>query len=161
MNRDDVVEALEFIRRHLPKHGALEQHFPTTVMAMRDKVDATLASLSEAQPEEGQVDGPQCREWRPDAEDWYCLNCGMPETGHFTALSRNHDEARTLWLWRNGEGEYVAYDNPFPTRDGGDPLTLGGPCGRAILRASINGRPEYPEDQVVADIARALKGDSK
>lgn len=41
-----------------------------------------------------------------------------------------------LWLWRNGEGQFFAYDNEYPTLDGGDPLTLGEPIGFAILMDS-------------------------
>jgi len=63
-----------------------------------------------------------------------------------------------LWLWKNfvdGRPEYWAFDNPFPTIDGGDPMTLGEPCGWAILKQSENGRPDVPLSKVEAAIKRA------
>lgn len=39
-----------------------------------------------------------------------------------------------LWLWRNGPGRFLAFDNLFPTvPDGGDPATLGQPAGYAFF----------------------------
>ena len=65
-----------------------------------------------------------------------------------------------VWLWKNfvdGRPEYWAFDNPYPCHENGDPMTLGEPCGYAILRQSINGRPDVSEVQVVEDIKKALK----
>lgn len=61
-----------------------------------------------------------------------------------------------LWLWKNfvnGRPEYWAFDNPYPVRmDCGDPQTLGEPCGYAIFKPSRNGRPDVPEERVLAAI---------
>ncbi len=62
-----------------------------------------------------------------------------------------------LWLWKNfvdGRPEYWAFDNPYPCDANHDPLTLGEPCGYALFKPSINGRPDIPESQVIA----AIKG---
>jgi hypothetical protein len=40
-----------------------------------------------------------------------------------------------LWLWKNGD-HYLAFDNEYPTFDGGDPMTLGEPVGWAIFTHS-------------------------
>ena len=64
-----------------------------------------------------------------------------------------------LWLWKNfvdGRPEYWAFDNPYPTYLGGDPMTLGEPCGYAIVKESVNGRPGIPEDVVIRAIKSAL-----
>lgn len=48
-------------------------------------------------------------------------------------------DAKKLWLWRNfvdGRPEYWAFDNAFPTFDGGDPMVIGEPCGYALLLES-------------------------
>lgn len=64
---------------------------------------------------------------------------------------------KKLWLWRNfvdGVPEYWAFDNAYPCRpDGGDPLTLGEPCGFALFIESEKGC-EYDDDDVVAAIMR-------
>lgn len=64
---------------------------------------------------------------------------------------------RKLWLWRNfvdGKPEYWAFDNPSPINlTDGDPQTLGEPCGYAIFKPSRNGRPDVPEEKVLARIA--------
>ena len=63
-----------------------------------------------------------------------------------------------LWLWKNfvdGRPEYWAFDNPFPCHPDGDPITLGEPCGYAIVKASINGRPSFPEEKVIEVIMRS------
>lgn len=63
-----------------------------------------------------------------------------------------------LWLWKNfvgGKPEYWAFDNPFPCVSvGGDPLTLGEPCGWALFKPSINGRPQHSEQEVVNKVYR-------
>jgi hypothetical protein len=68
-------------------------------------------------------------------------------------------QPRKLWLWKNfvdGRPEYWAFDNPYPCiPGGGDPLTIGEPCGYAIVKESVNGRPGVPEDKVLAAINRA------
>jgi len=65
-----------------------------------------------------------------------------------------------LWLWKNfvdGRPEYWAFDNPYPTHGGGDPMTLGEPCGYAIFKESTvaPGRKDVPEADVLAAIRRA------
>ncbi len=69
-----------------------------------------------------------------------------------------------LWLWKNfvdGKPEYWAFDNPFPTKDGGDPMVLGEPCGYAIFKESVQGRHDVPEDRVIKDIVRASLAQTK
>lgn len=39
-----------------------------------------------------------------------------------------------LWVWRNGPGQFVAYDDEYPRYDNGDPKTLGEPIGIAVLQ---------------------------
>lgn len=66
-----------------------------------------------------------------------------------------------IWLWRDfidGLPRYVAYCNPFPCHESGDPLVIGQPCGWAYLMPSIDGRPGYSVDQVQAEITSALRG---
>ena len=63
-----------------------------------------------------------------------------------------------LWLWKNfvdGRPEYLAFDNPYPCDPSGDPLTLGEPCGYAIVKMSMQGRTDVSEEQVIAAIKRA------
>lgn len=63
-----------------------------------------------------------------------------------------------IWLWKNfvdGRPEYWAFDNPYPCHENGDPMTLGEPCGFAIVKESINGRPDKTEAEVLAAIARS------
>lgn len=72
-------------------------------------------------------------------------------------------EEKRLWLWKNfvgGKPEYWAFDNPYPcVTVGGDPLTLGEPCGWALLKASVNGRPNRSEQEVIEGaIRRAARG---
>jgi hypothetical protein len=78
-------------------------------------------------------------------------------------------EPRKLWLWKNfveGRPEYWAFDNPFPCVSvGGDPLTLGEPCGWALLKFSVNGRPDRSEQEVINTVTRlaaiaAAKGEA-
>ena len=69
-----------------------------------------------------------------------------------------------LWLWKNfvdGNPEYWAFDNAYPCYANGDPMTLGSPCGYALVRPSTNGRPEVTDDEVLAEIKRAIKDHSK
>ena len=54
-----------------------------------------------------------------------------------------------LWLWKNGSHEFWAFDNPYPCHPNGDPITLGEPCGYALVKQSVNGRPDMPEDEVL------------
>jgi hypothetical protein len=69
------------------------------------------------------------------------------------------NEPKKLWLWKNfvdGKPEYWAFDNPYPCLSvGGDPLTLGEPCGYAILKESVNGRPNRSGDEALAAMFRA------
>ncbi len=66
---------------------------------------------------------------------------------------------KKLWLWKNfvdGRPEYWAFDNPYPCEPGGgDPLTLGEPCGYAILKESTQGRFDVSEAEVIAAIKRS------
>jgi hypothetical protein len=67
-------------------------------------------------------------------------------------------EPTRLWLWKNfveGRPEYWAFDNPFPCMSvGGDPLTLGEPCGWALIKPSVNGRPDRLEQEVIDTVTR-------
>ena len=61
-----------------------------------------------------------------------------------------------LWLWRNGPYEFWAFDNPYPCYEpGGDPMTLGEPCGYAIFRRSFNGRPDRTEEYAIQEMLKA------
>lgn len=68
------------------------------------------------------------------------------------------DGSHMLWLWKNfvnGRPEYWAFDNPYPCVSvGGDPLTLGEPCGYAILKQSVNGRPSRPASEAFDAMVR-------
>ncbi len=70
-----------------------------------------------------------------------------------------------LWLWKNfadGKPEYLAFDNPYPCGQNGDPIVLGEPCGYAIFTPSTNGRPERTEEQVMRSMmaARTTQGET-
>jgi len=66
-------------------------------------------------------------------------------------------EPKKLWLWRNGSTEFWAFDNPYPCATlNGDPLTLGEPCGIAIVRDSVNGRPDISEEQAKQNMEKAV-----
>lgn len=62
-------------------------------------------------------------------------------------------EPTKLWLWKNfvdGRPEYWAFDNPYPCEEGGgDPLTLGEPCGYALVKESTQGRFDVTEAEVI------------
>jgi hypothetical protein len=78
----------------------------------------------------------------------------------YFAMRSAPQEPERLWLWKNfvdGKPEYWAFDNPFPTIDGGDPLTLGQPSGWAILKPSVNGRPDVPASEVEIAIKRVAQ----
>ena len=60
-----------------------------------------------------------------------------------------------LWLWKNGSHEFWAFDNPYPCHPNGDPITLGEPCGYALVKQSVNGRPDMPEDEVLRKMKMA------
>jgi hypothetical protein len=63
---------------------------------------------------------------------------------------------KKLWLWRNGEHEYWAFDNPYPCYlDSDDPQTLGEPIGYAVFKESNNGRPNVSEEEVIAQMMKA------
>ncbi len=68
-------------------------------------------------------------------------------------------DTKKLWLWKNfvdGKPEYWAFDNPYPCHEEyGDPITLGEPCGYAIFKPSVNGRPDIPESQVLSAMRNA------
>jgi hypothetical protein len=88
------------------------------------------------------------------------------------ALGKVYEESlpdpheQKLWLWKNfvdGKPEYLAFDNPFPVHlDGGDPQTLGEPCGYAIVKPSRAGRTDVSEQSVIARILAAkAKGEKR
>lgn len=63
-----------------------------------------------------------------------------------------------LWLWKNfvdGKPEYWAFDNPFPCDANGDPMTLGEPCGYAIVKQSMTKHQNWNEEEVIRDIKNA------
>lgn len=65
---------------------------------------------------------------------------------------------KKLWLWKNfvdGRPEYLAFDNPYPCHPNGDPITLGEPCGYAIVKESVRGRNDVSDAQVVEAIKRS------
>jgi hypothetical protein len=75
-----------------------------------------------------------------------------------TSLTTMTEPLKKLWLWKNfvnGRPEYWAFDNPYPCFENGDPITLGEPCGYALIMGSVNGRPEVPESQVIEAIKNA------
>lgn len=66
---------------------------------------------------------------------------------------------KKLWLWKNfvdDRPEYWAFDNPYPCHAGGDPMTLGEPCGYAIFKKSTPGRTDVVEAHVIEDIKRVM-----
>ena len=68
-----------------------------------------------------------------------------------------HSNERCMWLWKNfvdGRPEYWAFDNPYPCHQNGDPMTLGEPCGYAIVKASIRGRTDVSDEQIMGAIQR-------
>jgi hypothetical protein len=71
--------------------------------------------------------------------------------------------AKKVWLWRNfvgGKPEHWAFDNAYPCDENGNPLTVGEPCGYAILKESAtNGRPEVSEDEILRAIGSARTRD--
>jgi hypothetical protein len=70
------------------------------------------------------------------------------------------NEPVTLWLWKNfvgGRPEYWAFDNAFPVHlDGGDPQTLGEPCGYALFKPSRKGRHDISDAEVLQRIGRPV-----
>jgi hypothetical protein len=48
-----------------------------------------------------------------------------------------------LWLWKNGPGEFWAFDNLHPCYPDGDPMTLGEPVGYAVFKRSVDGRQSW------------------
>lgn len=60
-----------------------------------------------------------------------------------------------LWLWKNGSDEFWAFDNPYPCYPDGDPMTLGEPIGYAIVKSSVNGRPDISDEYAVAQMKSA------
>ena len=64
-------------------------------------------------------------------------------------------EEKKLWLWRNGSHEFWAFDNPYPCYEpGGDPMTLGEPCGYAIFKSSFNGRPDRTDEYAIREMKK-------
>ncbi len=48
------------------------------------------------------------------------------------------EAARRWWVWRDGPGKFIAYDNEYPCMSlGGDPLTLGEPVIFNVTGADI------------------------
>ncbi len=70
------------------------------------------------------------------------------------------NEPVTLWLWKNfvgGRPEYWAFDNAFPVHlDGGDPQTLGEPCGYALFKPSRKGRHDISDAEVLQRIGHPV-----
>ena len=70
------------------------------------------------------------------------------------------NEPVTLWLWKNcveGRPEYWAFDNAFPVHlDGGDPQTLGEPCGYALFKPSRKGRHDISDAEVLRRIGHPV-----
>jgi len=64
-----------------------------------------------------------------------------------------------LWLWKNfvnGVPEYWAFDNAFPVGvEHSDPLTLGEPCGYALLKESRKGRNDIADNEVLRRVVAA------
>lgn len=97
-----------------------------------------------------------------------CERCGCSPLGvgscryggcPYEAALSEIEPPKRLWLWKNfvdGKPEYWAFDNPYPcVPGGGDPLTLGEPCGYAIVMDSTQGRTDVSDDEVIAAIKRA------
>lgn len=86
-----------------------------------------------------------------------CPECPKDWMIDFTPSSEK--QGRKVWLWKNfvdGRPEYWAFDNPYPCHPGGgDPLTLGEPCGYAIIKESTPGRTDVSDAEVIAAIKRA------
>lgn len=60
-----------------------------------------------------------------------------------------------FWLWRNGDYQFLAFDNPYPCKSvGGDPLTLGEPCGISYFRKSENGRADRSHDYALSQMKK-------
>lgn len=74
------------------------------------------------------------------------------------------NEPVTLWLWKNfvgGRPEYWAFDNAFPVHlDGGDPQTLGEPCGYALFKPSRKGRHDISDAEVMRRIGHPAPDDT-
>ena len=73
-----------------------------------------------------------------------------------TTVTTN-DRPTKIWLWKNGEHEFLAFGNPYPCYQNGDPMTLGEPCGYAWLNDSKNGRPDVSEDKVMEAMKNAKR----
>lgn len=69
-----------------------------------------------------------------------------------------------VWLWKNfvdGRPEYWAFDNPYPCyTPNGDPMTLGEPCGYAIIKESklSANHQNWSEPEILEAIVRAQEG---
>jgi len=69
---------------------------------------------------------------------------------------------RKLWLWKNGEREYWAFDNLYPCESpNGDPLIIGEPVGYAIYKQSCqaSGKPNEPHPAPSTDVGECPLGD--
>lgn len=66
-------------------------------------------------------------------------------------------DEQKLWLWRNGPYEFWAFDNPCPCHPNGDPITIGEPVGYAIVKSSVNGRPDVDDADVLEKVKRASR----
>ena len=86
-----------------------------------------------------------------------CYVCASPKYGDHGSMS---NEPVTLWLWKNlvgGRPEYWAFDNAFPVHlDGGDPQTLGEPCGYALFKPSRKGRHDISDAEVLRRIGHPV-----
>jgi len=84
---------------------------------------------------------------------------GEPLFTHPQPKAEPVQEPVKLWLWKNfvnGVPEYWAFDNAFPVGvDHSDPLTLGDPCGYALLKESRKGRNDIADNEVLRRVVAA------
>jgi len=125
-----------------------------SVPLTRGQIEDWLASIDDY----GMGDG---RYWIPTKEGFEKL-CNLALSSIIFGMMEPPSETeapKRLWLWKNfvdGRPEYWAFDNPYPcVPGGGDPLTLGEPCGYAIVKDSTQGRTDVSDDEVIAAIKRA------
>lgn len=94
------------------------------------------------------------------SKSWHSFTADQMREYALAALRSMPAEPQRLWLWKNfvdGRPEYWAFDNAYPINmDNGDPQTLGVPCGYALFKPSRAART-VPDEQVLQEIARALK----
>jgi hypothetical protein len=52
-------------------------------------------------------------------------------------------EGKKLWLWQINNGVFVAYDNPRPCDENGNPKVVGEPAAAAMIFPSKRGDGSY------------------